>query len=85
MRQPLNHTRHGIFGTTILCRNLVAHIHNIFPVLGGEILVRGLSYEFRELVIGCQAAIPKLSYAQGMKTRLTDDIVEGVLLGAKHG
>jgi hypothetical protein len=85
MRQPLDHARNSIFSATILCRHLVADIHNIFPILGGQILVSCLSYRFRELVTDCQAAIPKLSCPQEVKTGLTDDIVEGVLLGAKHG
>jgi hypothetical protein len=85
MRQPLDHARNGIFGATILCRHLVADIHNIFPILGSQILVSRLSYRCKVLVTGCQAAIPKLSCSPGVKTGLTDDIVEGVLLGAKHG
>ena len=85
MRQPLDHTRHGILGAAFFPRHLVADIHNIFPILGGQILVSCLSYRFRELVTDCQAAIPKLSCPQEVKTGLTDDIVEGVLLGAKHG
>ena len=45
MRQPFDHTRHGILCATIFRRNLVADIHNILPVLGGEILVGRLGCE----------------------------------------
>jgi hypothetical protein len=50
MRQPLDHTRHGILGTTILRRHLVADIHNILPILGGEILVGRFGCENLESV-----------------------------------
>ena len=50
MRQPLDHTRHGILGTTIFRRHLVADIHNILPVLGGEILVGRLGCDGSESV-----------------------------------
>ena len=47
MRQPLYHAGNGILGTTILCRHLVANIHNKFPILRGEILVGRLGYEVK--------------------------------------
>jgi hypothetical protein len=50
MRQPLDHTRHGILGTTVFPGHLVAHVHDILPVLGGEILVSCLGYERQKSV-----------------------------------
>jgi hypothetical protein len=44
MRQPLDHTRHGVLGTTILSRNLIADVHNVLPILRGEVLVSRLGY-----------------------------------------
>jgi hypothetical protein len=52
MRQPLDHTRNGILGTAVFSRHLVAHIHDIFPVLGCEILVGRLGYERQKSVAG---------------------------------
>jgi hypothetical protein len=88
MCQPLDHTRHGILGTTVLRCHLIADIHYVLPILGGEILVGRLGYMARKLVLIPHATIqsssssrPKPSMVNG---ELTDDIVEGVLLGAKH-
>lgn len=39
MRQPLDHTRDGVLGAAILSRHLIADIHDVLPVLGGEVLV----------------------------------------------
>lgn len=45
MRQPLDHARHSVLSAAVLRRHLVADVHDILPVLGGEILIRGLCYQ----------------------------------------
>ena len=61
MRQPLDHTRHSILSTTIFRRHLVADIHNILPVLGGEILVGRLGCDGSGSVASLQAGNTELS------------------------
>jgi hypothetical protein len=55
MRQPLDHTRHGILGAAVLSHHLVADIHNILPVLRCKVLVGGLGYETQMSVAGAEA------------------------------
>lgn len=51
MRQPFDHARHGVFGTAVLGADLIADIHNIFPILRRQILVGRLSYKSTALAL----------------------------------
>lgn len=45
MRQSLDHAGHDILAAILFTVYFITNIHNILPVLGGEVLVGRLSYE----------------------------------------
>lgn len=56
MRQPLDHASHNVSSTILLVRHLIYDIHNILPVLRGEVFVCRLSCYIDKLAIwslGC--------------------------------
>lgn len=74
MCEPFDHGSDDILAPGVAGADLVTHIKDVFPILGGEVLVSRFGYGDSQYEAPVRlSSIP-----------LTDDIVKDVLLGPKH-